>query len=223
MEKLAAGDLIQFIGLCIAAFALLATYPNLVKSYLEHLNSIESRIENTEELKFRNSIIKYFFVADFVTAWTMGFLVFLVILFSILLAAKLQLICCDSQNNIYYPQLKRYIFSLLIVYITLVSYVLYIANNLRADDWEIESRNGWLRFFAILLLFQAIFLGYFSWPFSYVEFSGIFVVMMVFLGVYLFLLVFILVKYTPLTALVKHQRWLKPTNPIFKGQRRKKI
>jgi len=199
---LAPGSLLTFIGLCIAAFAFLASYLRFAKNFLEKLYNLDNKGIKKES----GTIVKFFFALDLIVAWILVFLIFSMFLSIGFLVVKLQLAWCEYP----YTGLRWSLFILIILYMITMCLIFIKAARLRKDHWEPKSRRLWLGFCWVLMITHGLFSLCFVHPFRKFPFwSGLselgwFFISILFMIVLLFVLFIFVLNYDPLTELARY-------------------
>jgi len=196
LSELNAGNLITFIGLCLASFAFLSSYASFPKNLLVKIKEING--PNKEESI--NKILIYFYVMDFITAWVLVFLVFSIFIITGFLIVKLKL---AWYNDPLYTCLRWYVSMFSAIYLVVMSVVIYSTNNMRKKYWDDRSRKKWISFFIVLVVIQSALFIYLSSPCFNVKIDWLIVFLIYMLAILFCLLIFLLARYNPLTELAK--------------------
>lgn len=204
LNQLTAGDLITFIGLCLAAFAFLSGYLSFPKNFLVNLKSSKNSgiIECDEQKASINRILVFFFVVDFITAWILVFLMFSIFIIIGFLIVRFQLVWC---NDPFYLCLKWYIWLISIVYLILMNIVIYITNKMREKYWDNNSRKKWISFFRIFVIIHSLTFIYISSSYLNTRLDWIFIWLLFFLASLFCILIYALACFNPLTELAKYK------------------
>lgn len=182
-----------FLGFCLAAFAFMSSYLNALKSFLEHLKTIQcqEKINNFKEAK--DKILKFFFVVDLLSWMTLFFLLFSMLSTIAFLVASLY--GCEYP----YIALRHFLCILTCVYIIIMIFSFINAEKLRKNDWEEKSLKRWLWVYGFLIFGHGVVSLFLSWRGLIWFFVGLLVMIVALLIGF----VFALAIYNPLTELGK--------------------